>query len=316
MDRYTIVRTLRDAIYGKVVLARCNESKKDELVAIKMMSLVQLHSRKGLRIGLNIKEDGLQEFAILKELTPHPSLLHLLDHFEHENMLCLVSVYCPYGELLDQINCPNKMTTRGLDEAMAAKWFKQITQGLLHIHNSGIAHRDLSLENVLIDQQQHCRICDFGLATQHGENAKGRVGKLFYMAPEVYLGDQQSYNGFAADIWSLGIMLFILVSGLPPLEIPGEKDRRFRIIRQEGIRVLVKMWGVRVSNRVLDLISQLLKVQPDERLSLELVLQHPWLAPDNNNNVEESSSRHSITSDSLHDSKGKSAFEDNQTCVG
>ncbi|KDO20949.1 CAMK protein kinase [Saprolegnia parasitica CBS 223.65] len=277
MDRFSYVRTLRDAIYGKVILARRNASNHDELVAIKMMSLQHLAARTALRGNLHIKEDGLQEFAILQSLAPHASLLHLLEDFEHDNMLCLVFAYCPYGELFDQVHGPNK-TSRGVHEAIAARWFRQIVLGVVHIHAGGVAHRDLSLENILLDAQQHCRICDFGLATQRGDLATGRVGKPFYMAPEVYLGDHTSYNGFTADVWSLGILLFILVCGMPPLEVPGDHDARFRIVRQEGIRALVKMWGLRLSERVLDLIAQLLRVQPHERSSLETILQHPWLA--------------------------------------
>ncbi|OQR84237.1 protein kinase [Achlya hypogyna] len=275
MDRFVYVRMLRDAIYGKVILAR-RAGNQDELVAIKMMSLSHLAAQTALRGGSHIKEDGLQEFAILKELPAHPSLLHLIEDFEHDQMLCLVFAYCPYGELFDHVQSPNKRR-RGLDEAVAARWFRQIVMGVAHIHAGGIAHRDLSLENILLDEQQHCRICDFGLATQCGELAHGRVGKPFYMAPEVYLGDQHSYNGFTADVWSLGILLFILVCGMPPLELPSEKDARFRIVRQEGISALVKMWSLRISDRVLDLLSQLLRVQPSERVSLDAVLDHPWL---------------------------------------
>ncbi|RHY26490.1 hypothetical protein DYB32_007561 [Aphanomyces invadans] len=252
-------------------------------------------------------------------LPPHPSIVNLLEYFEHDGMLCLVLEYCAFGELFDHLArhnqrqphlhpsqpqrmsqpSPNKTPPAYMSERQAATWFRQIVDGVRHIHANGIAHRDLSLENVLLDANQHCRfvarscptlhhihdvvgrICDFGLSSREGKSCLGRVGKTFYMAPEVYFGDHQRYNGsarsrFKADIWSLGILLFILLSGIPPLEVPSEIDARFRIIRQEGVQELAKMWGLAISNEALDLLSFILRARPEERPSLDEILSHPW----------------------------------------
>ncbi|ETW04532.1 CAMK protein kinase, variant [Aphanomyces invadans] len=234
--------------------------------------------------------------AILMSLPPHPSIVNLLEYFEHDGMLCLVLEYCAFGELFDHLArhnqrqphlhpsqpqrmsqpSPNKTPPAYMSERQAATWFRQIVDGVRHIHANGIAHRDLSLENVLLDANQHCRICDFGLSSREGKSCLGRVGKTFYMAPEVYFGDHQRYNGFKADIWSLGILLFILLSGIPPLEVPSEIDARFRIIRQEGVQELAKMWGLAISNEALDLLSFILRARPEERPSLDEILSHPW----------------------------------------
>ncbi|CAK4070047.1 unnamed protein product [Aphanomyces euteiches] len=274
MERYVEIRTIRDAIYGRVVLCHVQD-RRHELVAIKMMSLAHMEAKTAVRGSHPIKEDGNEEFAILQRLSPHPSLLHLLDHFEHDQMLCLVFEYCPHGELFDYLHRQHANSKTRVSEKQAAIWFRQIVYGVQHIHGAGIAHRDVSLENILLDANQHCRICDFGLSSQEGKSCAGRVGKPFYMAPEVY--DNQRYNGFKADVWSLGVLLFILLSGVPPLEVPSDVDARFRIIRQEGIHVLAKMWRVSLSKEALNLISHMLKTQPDERASLDDVASHPWL---------------------------------------
>ncbi|KAF0682574.1 Aste57867_25306 [Aphanomyces stellatus] len=274
MDQFTAVRTLRDAIYGKVMLCH-RQHRQDECVAIKMMSRPHMAAKTALRSGHQIKEDGDEEFAILQRLAPHPSVLTLVQHFEHEDMLCLVFEFCPHGELFDHLH--HHQPSKAVSERQAATWFRQIVDGVQHIHAAGIAHRDLSLENILLDAAWHCRICDFGLSSQQGKWCSGRVGKPFYMAPEVYIGDHQSYNGFKADVWSLGVLLFILLSGIPPLEVPSEVDARFRIIRQEGIHALAKMWKLPLTCDALDLLSSLLRAQPDERPSLADIAAHAWL---------------------------------------
>ncbi|ETV68030.1 CAMK/CAMKL protein kinase [Aphanomyces astaci] len=294
MEQFTPVRTLRDALYGKVVLCQRHLCDGDDLVAIKMMSLASIATKTAVRGGYRIKEDGSEEVAILKSLPPHPSIVNLLEHFEHDGMLCLVLEYCSLGELFDHLHRQKLQLPRhqspqqqpflsvkamvgGLvSERQAATWFRQIVDGVAHIHAHGIAHRDVSLENILLDGNQHCRICDFGLSSREGKRCVGRVGKPFYMAPEVYFGDLQRYNGFQADVWSLGILLFILLSGIPPLEVPSEIDARFRIIRQDGIHVLAKMWGLTISKDALDLLSCIIRAQPDERPSLDEILCHRW----------------------------------------
>ncbi|RQM30583.1 hypothetical protein B5M09_012087, partial [Aphanomyces astaci] len=256
MEQFTPVRTLRDALYGKVVLCQRHLCDGDDLVAIKMMSLASIATKTAVRGGYRIKEDGSEEVAILKSLPPHPSIVNLLEHFEHDGMLCLVLEYCSLGELFDHLHRQKLQLPRhqspqqqpflsvkamvgGLvSERQAATWFRQIVDGVAHIHAHGIAHRDVSLENILLDGNQHCRS--------------------------------------VADVWSLGILLFILLSGIPPLEVPSEIDARFRIIRQDGIHVLAKMWGLTISKDALDLLSCIIRAQPDERPSLDEILCHRW----------------------------------------
>ena len=195
MDEYVYMRTIREAIYGNVMLYRARESREEE-VAIKMMS-AKLMEQKRAACGAGVKEDGYKELAILKLLDPHANVLNLICDFrtQDKESVCLVFEYCPYGELFDYMQGYQDERERKMDDVQIANWFRQIVHGVMHIHEYGVAHRDLSLENILLDKDYTCRICDFGLATENGELCSGKVGKPFYMAPEVYTGGQKPYEG-------------------------------------------------------------------------------------------------------------------------
>ena len=96
------------------------------------------------------------------------------------------------------------------------------------MHKNGYAHRDLSPENVLIDSQGNCKICDFGLVAASEVPTTGTVGKLFYMAPEVYAADRRSYVPKMADMWSLGALLFVMSTGIPLVDKPSVEDSKFQ----------------------------------------------------------------------------------------
>ncbi|KAG7383962.1 NUAK SNF1-like kinase 1 [Phytophthora boehmeriae] len=154
------------------------------------------------------------------------------------NTRCLLFDYCPYGDLYAQVAA--RAGTRadgngGLPLEMARTYFLQIASAVRFLHAQDVAHRDLSLENVLLDASRSCRLADFGLACASGSRCvNARAGKLLYMAPEV-----------VADIWSLGVILFILVTGIPPFEKASEDDARFRVVAKPGgsITELLQAWG-------------------------------------------------------------------------
>lgn len=141
---------------------------------------------------------------------------------------------------------------RGLPLAMARACFQQIASAVGFLHARNVAHRDLSLENVLLDSFRRCRLADFGLASATGSRCFGaRVGKILYMAPEVVsrpayrpdtgpnsvsAGADVCYDALRADIWSLGVILFILVTGIPPFEKASDVDARFRLVSKPGGR--------------------------------------------------------------------------------
>ncbi|KAE8877133.1 hypothetical protein PF007_g29696 [Phytophthora fragariae] len=153
----------------------------------------------------------------------------------------------------------------------------QIFHGVDYLHRVlGIAHRDLSLENVLL-RDGECKISDFGLSVAATARCKARVGKAYYMAPEVVAG--KTYDPVKADIWSLGIMWFILLTGSPLVSIASERNKAFVAVAQCGVTAVFESWKVsnKLSAEVMDLIAKMLSVNPAERISLDMIFEHPCL---------------------------------------
>jgi len=153
------------------------------------------------------------------------------------------------------------------------KYMHQITSGLAYMHLNGIAHRDISLENILIQRDtDSCKLCDFGLSTLTCQMRSEIAGKAYYMAPEVRVGIY--YNPELADIWSLGILFFILLTGVPPMEEASIKDACFRYITKYGLSKLIQKWQIQIDPLAMDLISKMLCVDPLQRISVSEISIH------------------------------------------
>ena len=202
--------------------------------------------------------------------------------------------------------------SRGRMEGLEAQHvIYEVVKGLAHCDSRGVSHRDLSLENFFICQDGSIVIGDFGLSIQ-SRYATDRVGKVciptkpnmlvpcffllfllvitlslflsqdFYAPPEVrFASPRNPYDTKAADVWSLGISIFILLTGAPPISMASEDDPRFRIIRKgrAGLEHLLRAWQMLqfFSEAALDLLSGLLVVDPRRRLTLAQVAKHPFL---------------------------------------
>ncbi|KAG6612283.1 CAMK protein kinase [Phytophthora cinnamomi] len=221
------------------------------------------------------------------------------------NTRCLLFDYCPYGDLFSHVSAHagSHGKPRGLPLEMARSCFEQIASAVGFLHARNVAHRDLSLENVLLDSFRRCRLADFGLASASGTRCFGaRVGKILYMAPEVFsrppyrpdvgatcsrasVGVDVCYDGLQADIWSLGVILFILVTGIPPFEKASDVDARFRLVSKPGgsIGSLLREWGQedRLPRELRTLLDWMLRVDPRQRPSAEQVRGHAWLQTTN-----------------------------------
>ena len=240
-------------------------------------SVVFKRSRKG-RNGRGVKDNPRQEIEKLRRLNcegGHPSVVRIIEAFETANEYVLV---------MEKLNSDlyNVVTKKGrLCELDAHKYLTDITGGLEFIHGHGIAHRDISLENLLLSNDGKVVITDFGLCCDcvDGEMQKGSVGKDFYVAPEVVFAGGSVYDAKKADVWSLGIVLFIMMTGVPPLELPMTSDERFLLIKEGQLTEILRQWQMLsyFSKDCLDLLSKMLCVEPEKRISLEQVLEHPWI---------------------------------------
>ncbi|KDO29786.1 CAMK/CAMKL/NUAK protein kinase [Saprolegnia parasitica CBS 223.65] len=199
----------------------------------------------------------------LAEDAPHPHLVHTIDCFYQHDMVHLVLEYCSGGDLYDYL-----LHRPALPTSDARRVFEQVVAGLHHLHQRGFAHRDISLENILLDEHGDCKLCDFGLAAPAHEVSDAVVGKPFYMAPEVYAG--RPYDPAAADMWGLGILLFMLVTGVPMISAPSDADGGYRIVARQGVKALLKLWNMETlfSTDLINVLDGLLTVNPKRRLSM------------------------------------------------
>ena len=270
MENYTTVKKMATALCGGDVLLCKDISGKE--VAVKRMDWYGATRKTTQKGSYRILEDAALEWKaneVLSAFGGHQHVLRMQDSFEENNRLHLVFDYCSKGDLFRIVEKANVSGRRAL------KYTHQILLGLDHMHRNGIAHRDLSLENVLVNDNDECQICDFGLVASIPSVCADCVGKTLYMAPEVVAGMQ--YNPEKADSWSLGVILFILLTGVPPFDKASPHDRCFRIAMKFGVERLVRMWHLDsiMSPETLDLLTQLLKIDPNERSSVDDALRHP-----------------------------------------
>ena len=169
-------------------------------------------------------------------------------------------------------------------------------QGLQHLQEQGVCHRDLSLENVLVDRD-NCLVIDMGMCLRVPYNdadnpngvtdvtrghirrlmkPQGTCGKHNYMSPEVY-ENANDFDGFAIDLWAAGVILYIMLTGFPPYDQASRTDLRFDIIVNGRLMEQLRTWEIILSDEAGDLMQRMLQLHPRDRLTLAEVMSHPWV---------------------------------------
>lgn len=259
--RYQLQQRIATTIFGEVRFAL--DCVTGDQVAIKLSNL---HLISQSMWSGDVPENPIEEVRLMKlfQHCPHNNVLQLLDEFDHEGWHWMVLEYASGGELLDHVL--DKVQTNSIDMEQSLKWFEQIAKGLSHVHARGIAHLDISLENCLVNSHGTIKLCDFGLAQECMVPVKKAKGKAFYMAPEVanprsQKGDTDNeYDPRQADMFSLGVVLFMLTVGFQPFEIPHRRDPRFAYLLDNGACALLKKFGVEVPDQVGALLEKMLVV--------------------------------------------------------
>ncbi|ETV99480.1 CAMK/CAMKL protein kinase [Aphanomyces invadans] len=273
MDQYKTDKMLAKALYGKVLL--CTDKKTKDVVVIKRIQLDAAKKRKALVGGVKVVEDAEMEkrvYRALRDAGGHPNVLQMSKDFVDGGFDHFVLEHCVRGELFMELEA---QPDHRLSAARTQECFSQIVHGLAFMHEQGFAHGDLSLENVFVTKNGTCKLGDFGLASDMKALKRQCAGKFFYMAPEMYMGLE--YDPAAADVWSLGIVLFMMVTGTPLFDRATPADAGFRFMKSKGLRGICDEYGLIVSSDVMELLEQMLQVQPCDRLTLAQVRDHSFV---------------------------------------
>ena len=215
----------------------------------------------------------LKEIEILSQID-HPNILKVFEYYQDNENYYVITELCSGGELYDQIYELNHFSERE-----AAIIMEQLLSAIMYIHSKNIVHRDLKPENILLENNKekknfYIKIIDFGTSNFFDKLTKLtlKVGTPYYIAPEVL---RKSYNQ-KCDIWSCGVILYILLTGTPPFNGNDEND-----IMKNVLKGKFSMEGdewMKISKEAKDLTEKLLTYDIDKRISAEEAWKHPWIA--------------------------------------
>ncbi|XP_069757451.1 SNF related kinase b [Narcine bancroftii] len=254
---YDLDKTLGKGHYAVVRLAR--HVFTGEKVAVKVIDKTKLDKSATGHL--------LKEVRCMK-LVQHPNVVRLYEVIDTQTKLYLILELGDGGDMFDYIMNHD----RGLSEEQAKIYFAQIVHAISYCHKLHVVHRDLKPENVVFFKEQGVvKLTDFGFSNrfQPGKMLTTSCGSLAYSAPEILLGDE--YDAPAVDIWSLGVILYMLVCGCPPFHEANDSETLTMIM---DCRYTVPQ---HISDNCRSLISRMLQREPRKRASLEEIEGHPWL---------------------------------------
>ncbi|KAL3068482.1 hypothetical protein niasHT_030773 [Heterodera trifolii] len=254
--RFEITAKLGSGTYGKVSLAYDHKTERE--VAVKLIKKSAIENKQDL---VRIR----REIRIMSMLN-HPNIIQIYEVFENKDKIILVMEYANGGELYDYVS-----KNGSLAEAESRRIFRQITSAVLYCHKNKVAHRDLKLENILLDSRNNAKIADFGLSNYFGQRHKllnTFCGSPLYASPEIINGTP--YKGPEVDCWSLGILLYTLVYGSMPFD-GRDFNRMVRQIKRGAY------YEPDTPSTASMLIRNMLRVNPDRRATIYDIASHWWL---------------------------------------
>ncbi|KAJ9680898.1 hypothetical protein PVL29_020029 [Vitis rotundifolia] len=255
LDDFEIGKPLGRGKFGRVYLAR--EIKSKYVVALKVIFKAQIEK---YRLHHQLK----REMEIQTSLC-HPNVLRLYGWFHDSERIFLILEYCYGGELYRELR-----KTGYLTEKQAATYIASLTQALAYCHEKHVIHRDIKPENLLLDHEGRLKIADFGWSVQSTNKRRTMCGTLDYLAPEMV---ENKAHDYAVDNWTLGILCYEFLYGVPPFEAESQSDTFKRIMKVD----LSFPSKPHVSAEAKNLISRLLVKDSSKRLSLQKIMEHPWI---------------------------------------
>ena len=310
INQYSFIKSLGKGSYAKVKLAQCGENK--DKYAIKIFDRNELTKKKvagphrnahGEKALHNLLENVMAEIGIMEKLD-HRNVIQMIEMINdpEDDNIFIVMEYAEKGQLLsfdEETNTYYHPASKiGPGGSRMANWgpgnnettirdiMRDIVNGLEYIHNEGIIHRDLKPENILVDENNTVKLADFGVAYKLTDPKvdliEGAAGTPQFMSPECCIKKEgkQGYSGKASDIWSLGVILYVLIT----MRLPFTIDETEKVNQQQPLMALFAVINSGVyekpsgiSPALQDLLSQLLQVDTTKRITIEGIKKHPFM---------------------------------------
>lgn len=290
VQRYRKGRTLCETIFGRTRYGK--DLLTDEWVIIKECKKWNVQEKVSIR-GYPVAEDLSQEVNLHQYLQsfsdPESKVVKLVEVCQDPSYIYVITEYCAGGDLFHFLQRSHPKYVRGnkATPSEMENWFlvvrglfRQLIKGISWMHSKHVCHRDLSLENILITEKGELKIIDLGVAKKYSEDNEeftteaGFVGKPGYCAPEVF--NKLEYDGRSADLYSCGVVLFVLLTGATPYRTPGNSDLGFRLIMEGRMEEVLRSWKRPVPPQALEVLKAIMR-PVGQRVSIEEILRHPYL---------------------------------------
>ena len=261
---YLIGRSIGHGAFGKVNIAL-------HVLSGHIVSIKSFNKKKNLFTLNKIKN----EVKIMNKLRKSDNIVKLFEYFETKDYYCLVMENVAGGNLLNVINKMNK-----IPENISKIIFKQLIHTLHYMHLNNIVHRDIKPDNILLDLDNTLKLCDFGVSKiiPKGQLINDSCGTPAFIAPEIL--KEKPYDPYAADVWSSGVVLYVMVNGFFPFRGVNESQLHESILNGQYPK------PKDVSNELNDLLSKILDINPNSRITIEQILEHAWIKNGNDDSIK------------------------------
>jgi [calcium/calmodulin-dependent protein kinase] kinase len=296
INQYIVIRTLGKGSYGKVKLCRNVETK--ELRAIKVITksnlkpMKKFHGPRSRQACEPVDEvDAVkQELAILKKLN-HPNIVRLFEVIDdpQEDKIYLVFEYVERGEMMSLTISNGEITGDSMEEVVAKGYFRQLLSALEYLHCNKVLHRDIKPANCLITRDGDLKLSDFGVSkfihrkknneSNYDITLMDSSGTPAFTPPEACR--KGGFSGRPADIWTAGVTLYLMVFGITPFNGQGTGPAMifslYRSIQEDDLQIPMEP---EISSNLKNLLCRLLNKDPEKRITLNELLEHPWVVDD------------------------------------
>ena len=265
-----------------IILQKKGEGASSNVFLVKDLTSEEKYAAKVLKKSSNLFDTEIEILNSLKSIN-NPYIINIINNDTGfivrkdkpiKKQQYLILEYAEKGELLNYIT----LTRKGFEEKYCKVIFRKILKGVQAFHNAGICHRDLKLENILLDKDFNPKICDFGFATYNTGKLTQSLGTENYAAPEILSNNQ--YDGYKADIFSLGVILFHLVTCKPCFPSARIKNDLYKLIAIKHYKLYWNKIGKvikEVSKEFQNLFNKMVAYKPYERPTIDEILNHEWM---------------------------------------